>query len=419
MSVAKGFYRNDNGELQAESVAITDIAKRFDTPCYVYSRAVLHDNWNAYKEALGRNGSVCYAVKANGNLAILSLLARLGAGFDIVSGGELARVLRAGGDASRVIFSGVGKTTQEIRRALLAGIRCFNVESASELERIDKIAAESRTKAPIALRINPNIDPETHPYIATGLSSSKFGIPLLEASDLYKKAAQSPNLEIKGAAFHIGSQLMSTRPLREAAERTAEFINHLQDDGIRIRHVDVGGGLGVRYVDEEPPDAHSHVAAVSTPLAGLGVELIFEPGRAIVAEAGMLVTRIEYLKQNGAREMAVVDAGMNDYLRPALYAAAHVIEPVRQGDEGLRQMSVVGPICESADIFATDCELAVAAGDLLALRCAGAYGSAMASQYNGRPRPAEVLVDGEQTHLIKRRETLDDLMRGESGFVGD
>ncbi|MCG5547158.1 diaminopimelate decarboxylase [Halorhodospira halochloris] len=419
MTVADGFYRNENGELQAESVSIQDIAKRFDTPCYIYSRAMLQENLMAYKEALGKRGSICYAVKANGNLALLSLLARFGAGFDIVSGGELARVLRAGGEASRVVFSGVGKSAQEIRRALLAGIRCFNVESTAELERIEKIASESRTRAPIALRINPDIDPDTHPYISTGLAQSKFGIPLAEAEDIYKRAAQSPSLAVKGVAFHIGSQLLSTRPLREAAERVGEFVAHLQDSGINIAHIDVGGGLGVRYVDEEAPDPRNHVAAVSTPLANLGVELIFEPGRAIVAEAGLLLTRVEYLKENGEREFAVVDAGMNDYLRPALYNAEHIIEPIILRQDGQRSIDVVGPICESADVFATDCQLAVQPGDILAVRCAGAYGFAMASQYNSRPRPAEILVDGSHTHLIRRRETLDDLMRGESVFVGD
>lgn len=419
MSVANGYYRNEDGELQAESVPINDIAKRFDTPCYVYSRAILHDNWLAYKKAIGQRGTLCYAVKANGNLGLLSLLARLGAGFDIVSGGELARVLRAGGDASRVIFSGVGKTTQEIRRALLAGIRCFNVESAAELERIEKIAAENHTRAPVALRINPNIDPETHPYISTGLASSKFGIQLTAAEELYRQAARSSSLEVKGVAFHIGSQLMSTRPLREAAERVGEFVAHLQDDGIRIRHVDVGGGLGVSYVDEQAPDPANHVAAVAAPLSELGVELIFEPGRAIVAQAGILLTRVEYFKENGDREFAVVDAGMNDYLRPALYNAEHIIEPCKLRNEEARSIDVVGPICESADVLATECQLAIESGDILAVLCTGAYGSSMASQYNSRPRPAEVLVDGANTHLIRRRETLDDLMRGESVFVGD
>lgn len=419
MTGANGYYRNEDGELQAESVSLKEIAKRFDTPCYVYSRAILRDNWRAYYEALGQRGTICYAVKANGNLGLLSLLARLGCGFDIVSGGELARVLRAGGDASRVVFSGVGKTTQEIRRALLAGIRCFNVESPAELERIEKVAADSNTRAPVALRINPDIDPQTHPYISTGLATSKFGIDISEAAELYRRAAQSHNLEVRGVAFHIGSQLLSTRPLREAAERVADFVAQLQDSGIKIRHVDVGGGLGVRYVDEEAPNPRNHVAAVSTPFTELGVELIFEPGRAIVAAAGVLLTRVEYLKKNGANEFAVVDAGMNDYLRPALYGAAHLIEPVERRAEEQRSMDVVGPICESADLLATDCQLAVEPGDILAVLSTGAYGSAMASQYNGRPRPAEILVDGTQTHLIRRRETLDDLMRGESVFVGD
>ncbi|MBK1733724.1 diaminopimelate decarboxylase [Halorhodospira abdelmalekii] len=419
MSASIGYRRDDEGELWIESVPLRDIAQRFGTPCYVYSRHAIEVRWDAYREALRGRGSLCYAVKANGTLAILSLLAQRGAGFDIVSGGELARVLRAGGDPARIVFSGVGKTVKEIRRALLAGIRCFNVESAAELERIEGIAAESANPAPIALRINPDIDPQTHPYIATGLAQSKFGIALDEAEALYQHAAASPHLTVEGVAFHIGSQLLSVAPLREAAERTAALVRTLHERGITMGHVDVGGGLGVRYVDEEPPDPQNHIAAVAAPLSDLGVELLVEPGRAIVAEAGALLTRVEYLKQSAGRDLVIVDAGMNDYLRPALYDAAHRIEPlITRDDEPIRDREVVGPICESSDLFARHCPLAVAPGDVLAIRCTGAYGAAMASQYNGRPRAPEVLVDGAQAHLIRRRETIDDLMRGESVLVG-
>ncbi len=412
------FHRR-SGRLFAEEVALEEVAARYGTPCYVYSRAAIEGRWSRYCEALGDRGQVCYAVKANGNLALLGLLAQAGAGFDIVSGGELARVLRAGGDAGRVVFSGVGKGSREIRRALLAGIRCFNVESGAELERIAAIAAETGTRAPIALRVNPDVNPETHPYIATGLAESKFGIPLEEATALYRQAADHPSLDVRGIACHIGSQLLNVAPLREAAERVRELLDTLQALDIPIEHVDMGGGLGVRYRDESPPDPADHVEAILPPFTETGVEILIEPGRAIVAEAGVLLTRVEYLKENGARTFAIVDAGMNDYLRPALYDAEHTLEPINTGaGRPLRPLDVVGPVCESADRFATGYPLSVEAGDVLAVRSAGAYGSAMSSQYNARPRPPEVLVDGGQTHLIRERETVDDLMRGESLLPG-
>ncbi len=412
--MSAGFrYREDN-RLWAEEVPLDTLAQRFGTPCYVYARAAVEDRWHRYQQALGGRGRICYAVKANGNLALLGLLARQGAGFDIVSGGELARVLRAGGDAAGVVFSGVGKASAEIRQALAAGIRCLNAESAAELERISAIAAETGQPAPVALRVNPDVNPETHPYIATGLAESKFGIPLEEAEALYQQAHRDPNLQIRGIACHIGSQLMSVAPLAEAAERLADLARRLQAQGIDLAHIDVGGGLGVRYVDEQPPEPDEHVAAVTAPLADLGVEVLLEPGRAIVAEAGVLLTRVEYCKRNGGKAFAVVDAGMNDYLRPALYGAAHAIEPVTPRDGPARTMAVVGPVCESADTLAEAYPLAVAAGDLLAVRGAGAYGASMASQYNARPRPPEVLVDGDRAHLVRRRETIDDLVRGEA-----
>ncbi len=412
--MSAGFRYREDGRLWAEDVPLETLAQRFGTPCYVYARSAIEDRWHRYQQALGSRGRICYAVKANGNLALLGLLARQGAGFDIVSGGELARVLRAGGDPASVIFSGVGKGTEEIRQALAAGIRCLNAESAAELERISAIAAESGQPAPVALRINPDVNPETHPYIATGLAESKFGIPLEEAEALYQQAHRDPNLAVRGIACHIGSQLMSVAPLAEAAERLADLARRLQEQGIALEHIDVGGGLGVRYVDEQPPEPDEHVAAVTAPLADLGVEILLEPGRAIVAEAGILLTRVEYCKRNGSKAFAVVDAGMNDYLRPALYGAAHAIDPVIRSDGPSRTTAVVGPVCESADTLAEACPLAVAPGALLAVRGAGAYGASMASQYNARPRPPEVIVDGDRAHLVRRRETIDDLVRGEA-----
>ncbi|ABM61974.1 diaminopimelate decarboxylase [Halorhodospira halophila] len=413
MSTPPGFARYAD-RLWAEALPLDELAERFGTPCYVYSRAAIEERWALYRSALGVAGDVCYAVKANGNLALLQLLARHGAGFDIVSGGELERVLHAGGDAARVVFSGVGKGTDEIRRALQAGIRCFNVESAAELERIASVAATENTPAPVALRVNPDVNPETHPYIATGLAQSKFGIALEEAEALYLQAANDPRLEVRGIACHIGSQLLSVAPLTEAAERLAALARRLQEQGISLDHIDAGGGLGVHYIDEQPPTPAEHIEAISAPLRDLGVSVLVEPGRAIVAEAGILLTRIEYLKHNGGKEFAIVDAGMNDYLRPALYDAAHTLEAVTPSEAELRPVDVVGPVCESADTFARDCTLPAAAGGLLAIRSAGAYGAVMASQYNARPRPPEVLVDGTQAHLIRRRETIDELMSGES-----
>ncbi len=414
MSTSPGFGRDDGGRLWVESLPLDEVAERFGTPCYVYSRAAIESRWQRYRSALGTDGDVCYAVKANGNLALLNLLARHGAGFDIVSGGELERVLRAGGDPARVVFSGVGKGSEEIRRALRAGIRCFNVESAAELERIAGIADAEGRPAPVALRVNPDVNPETHPYIATGLAQSKFGIALEEAEALYQQAAADPRLQVRGIACHIGSQLLSVAPLSEAAGRLAALARRLQGQGIALDHIDAGGGLGVHYVDEQPPSPAEHIEAVTAPLRDLGVAVLVEPGRAIVAEAGVLLTRIEYLKHNGGKEFAIVDAGMNDYLRPALYDAPHTLEAVAPTQAECRPVDVVGPVCESADTFARDYPLPAAPGGVLAIRSAGAYGAVMASQYNARPRPPEVLVDGSRSHLIRRRETLDELMAGEA-----
>ena len=414
-SPVDGPFEHGEDGLRAGSVALSKVAARFGTPCYVYVRSAIEQRFRAYQQALGSPADVCFAVKANGNLAILQLLARLGGGFDIVSGGELSRVCRAGGDPARIVFSGVGKTAAELRDALQAGIRCFNVESVAELDELAAIAREQGRRAPIALRVNPDVDPRTHPYIATGLAESKFGIPMAEAEALYERAAADPWLEPRGLACHIGSQLQDVGPLLEAAERIAELYHRLEDAGVAIHHVDLGGGLGVRYTDETPPTPEEHVAAVTAPFAGTAARVLVEPGRAVVAEAGALLTRVTRLKRNGARELAVVDAGMNDYIRPALYGAAPAIEPVQPPAPGdATAQDVVGPVCESADTFASQRPLGARPGDLLAILATGAYGFAMSSQYNARPRPPEILVDGAEMHCVRRREDDADLIQGES-----
>ncbi len=404
-----------DGQLYAEDVPLAEIATQFGTPCYVYSRAAIEQQYHAFDAAFGaRAHRVCYAVKANSNIAVLNLLARLGAGFDIVSGGELERVLRAGGDAARVVFSGVGKSAEEMHRALILGIACFNVESEAELTRLNTVAGELGKRAPVSLRVNPDVDAQTHPYISTGLKDNKFGIDIHTALAVYEHAALLPHIEIVGVDCHIGSQLTELAPFGDAMRRVLELVDALNARGITLRHIDCGGGIGIRYRDEQPPTPAEYVTALCTALAGRAEEIMIEPGRAIVGNAGVLLTRVEYLKLNSHKNFAVVDAAMNDLLRPALYDAWMAITPVQAGAHVARVYDVVGPVCETGDFLGKDRLLAIAAGDLLAVRSAGAYGFSMSSNYNTRPRPAEVMVDGDRTHLIRRRETLDDLLAGEA-----
>ena len=408
------FARRD-GVLHAEGVPLERIAEACGTPCYVYSRATLERHFRAFDEALGDHPHlVCFAVKANGNLAVLDVLARLGAGFDIVSGGELARVRAAGGDPARVVFSGVGKTEGEIRAALEAGIRCLNVESLPELDRIEAVAAALGVRAPVAMRVNPDVDPGTHPYIATGLRESKFGLDPETALAAYRRAASSAHLDPCGIACHIGSQLTELGPFVDAARRVLALADRLADEGVALRHADFGGGLGIRYRDETPPAPADLAAALRELVGGRPLEILLEPGRAVAGNAGVLLTRVEYLKEAGGRGFAIVDAGMNDLLRPALYGAWHEIVPVRvRSDVPAREWDVVGPVCESGDVLGAGRRLAIAPGDLLAVRSAGAYGFVMGSSYNARPRCAEVMVDGDRFHVVRARETHEDLWRGE------
>ena len=403
------------GELYAEQVPLSAIAARYGTPTYVYSRATLTRHYHAFDRALaGLDHRVCYAVKANANLAVLQVLARLGAGFDIVSGGELARALRAGADPGGIVFSGVGKRADEIRAALDAGICCFNVESEAELLRLDALARERGQRAPVALRVNPDVDARTHPYISTGLKENKFGIDLVQAERLYRRAAALPGIELRGAACHIGSQLCAIEPFLDALARVLALVDRLADAGIRLAQLDVGGGLGVRYRDETPPEPDAWARALRPLLEGRRLKVLCEPGRAIAGNAGVLLTRVELLKPTAHKNFAVLDAAMNDLIRPSFYDAWHAVLPVRPRAEPPQRWELVGPVCETGDWLAHDRELALAEGDLLVFRTAGAYGFAMSSNYNSRPRAAEVLVDGDQMHLVRARETLDDLWRGES-----
>ena len=406
-------YRD--GELFAEGVALSAIAERFGTPTYVYSRAHIEAQYRAYTDALsGMPHLVCFAVKANSNLGVLNVLARLGSGFDIVSRGELERVLAAGGQADKIVFSGVGKTRDDMRRALEVGVHCFNVESTDELERLQIIAAEMGVRAPVSLRVNPDVDAGTHPYISTGLKENKFGIAIADAEDVYVRAAQLPNLEVIGVDCHIGSQLTTLEPFIDALDRLLALVDRLADCGILLRHVDLGGGLGVRYRDEEPPVAGDYIKAVRERLDGRDLSLVFEPGRFIVANAGVLLTQVEYLKHTEHKDFAIVDAAMNDLIRPALYQAWMDVTPVRPRDSATRTYDIVGPICETGDFLAKGRELALAEGDLLAVHSAGAYGFVMSSNYNTRGRTAEVLVDGSQAFQVRRRETVAELYAGES-----
>jgi len=406
-------YRNQ--ELHAESVSLTQIAERYGTPCYVYSRAALTEAWRAFDAAFtGRDHLVCYAVKANSSLAVLNVLARLGSGFDIVSGGELARVLAAGGDPRKVVFSGVGKSAEEMRQALAAGILCFNVESESELERLDRVAGESGKTAAISLRVNPDVDPRTHPYIATGLKRNKFGIAWQDAPGLYRRARGMRHLTIAGIGCHIGSQLTDLSPFTEALDRVLELADSLQSEGIALSHVDIGGGLGIRYRDESPPAFKDYAKALTERIGKRSLKLMLEPGRALVGNAGLLLTRVEHLKHGAEKNFAIVDAAMNDLLRPALYDAWHDVRPVVAGNGGSKTYDVVGPVCESGDFLAQDRALALREGSLLAIFSAGAYGMSMSSNYNTRPRAAEVMVDGATAHLVRERESVAELMAGEA-----
>ncbi|KHT47093.1 diaminopimelate decarboxylase [Vibrio sinaloensis] len=405
------FNYQDDGQLWAENVALSDLAQQYGTPLYVYSRATLERHWNAFDKSVGDHPHlVCYAVKANSNLGVLNALARIGSGFDIVSGGELERVIAAGGDASKVVFSGVGKTEQEMQRALELGIKCFNVESEPELERLNKVAGQLGVKAPISLRINPDVDANTHPYISTGLRDNKFGIAFDRAPAVYQFAASLENLDVKGIDCHIGSQLTDIEPFIDATDRLLALIDDLKEQGIDIKHLDVGGGLGVVYRDEMPPEPSDYAKALLSRLDNhKHLELIFEPGRAIAANAGILLTKVEFLKHTEHKNFAIIDAAMNDLMRPALYQAWQDIVPVAPREGEAKEYDLVGPICETGDFLGKDRRLVLEENDLLAVRSAGAYGFVMSSNYNTRVRAAEVMVDGDQSHLVRQREQLSSL----------
>lgn len=413
--MSQDFFSRREGMLFAEQIAVGDIAAQFGTPSFVYSRAAIESQWRLLDHAFRATPHrLCYAVKANSNLAVLNLMARLGSGFDIVSVGELERVLAAGGEASKVLFSGLGKRVDEIARALDAGIACFNVESLPELERIAEVAAAHGVRAPVALRVNPDIDAGTHPYISTGLKESKFGVALGDALKGYRRAAERQQLRVVGVDCHIGSQLTEVQPLIDALDRVLRLVDDLRDQGIGIEHVDMGGGLGIRYKDESPPDVQAYADAVAERFAERDLELYLEPGRFIVGNAGILLTRVEFLKHGEHRNFAVVDAAMNDLIRPSLYSAWQDIQPVKTGNAESAEYDVVGPVCESTDFLGKSRKLAIEAGDLLYVASAGAYGFTMSSNYNSRPRAAEIMVDGGQAHLIRRRESVEELFAGES-----
>jgi diaminopimelate decarboxylase len=404
-------YSYRNGVLHAEEVALDELARRFGTPCYVYSRAAIESAYGEFARALrGRDSMICYSVKANSNLAVLALLAGLGSGFDIVSGGELSRVIAAGGDPGKTLFSGVGKSEAEIEFSLEKGIGCINVESEAELERLDRVARRIGRRAPVALRVNPDIDPKTHPYISTGLRENKFGVAHGEAERLYRRAARLPAIEIVGIGCHIGSLLTEAGPFVAAVERLVELVERLEKLGIALKHIDVGGGIGIRYRDETPEPIAAFVAGTLAALGPRPQTVVFDPGRSIVGNAGALLTRVEYVKPG----FLVVDAAMNDLIRPALYGAWHEVRTVRESVPGDAVYDIVGPVCESADFLAKGRRLAAAEGDLLAVLSAGAYGMSMSSNYNSRPRVPEVLVDGLSAHLVRRRESVDELFAHES-----
>jgi diaminopimelate decarboxylase len=408
-------FTERNGELYVEDLPLAAVAERFGTPCYVYSRAAFTQQYLSYAQALGAHpGMICYAIKANSNLAILNMLAKLGAGFDIVSGGELERVLRAGGQPSRIVFSGVGKTAEEMARALDVGIFCFNVESEAELELLAEVAAQKGKVANISLRVNPDVDANTHPYISTGLKENKFGIAIERAPAVYARAAQLPSLAIKGLDCHIGSQLTQLTPFLDALDRLLILVDELASNNIHISNLDLGGGLGVTYRDETPPPVAEYMAAIKAKLGDRKLALMFEPGRSISANSGVLLTRVMFLKPTEHKNFAVIDAAMNDNIRPSLYQAWQDIRMVKPRAGEAKKWDLVGPICETGDFLGKDRELAIAPGDLLAVMSTGAYGFSMSSNYNTRGRAAEVVVDGDQMHQVRARETFEDMIRGES-----
>lgn len=411
------FFQYKNEQLYVEDLPVKQLAEEFGTPLYIYSRATLERHWHAFDSALGKHPHlICYAVKANSNIGILNVMAKLGSGFDIVSQGELERVLAAGGEASKIVFSGVAKSRTEIMRALEVGIRCFNVESVAELHHINQIAGEMGKVAPISLRVNPDVDAHTHPYISTGLKENKFGVSVDEAREVYKLAATLPHVKITGMDCHIGSQLTELQPFLDATDRLIRLMEQLKEDGITLKHLDLGGGLGVTYTDETPPHPSDYATALLNKLKDYeDLEIILEPGRAIAANAGILVAKVQYLKSNESRNFAITDTGMNDMIRPALYEAyMNIIEIDRTLGREKAIYDVVGPVCETSDFLGKQRELAIAEGDYIAQRSTGAYGASMSSNYNSRPRTAEVLVDGNKAHLIRRRENLSELWALES-----
>ena len=414
------FFTLKNGVLHAENVALTTLAAQYGTPAYVYSRAALTAALKEFQDVLGAHPAgagalVCYAVKANSNLAVLNVFARMGAGFDIVSGGELQRVLAAGADPKKVVFSGVGKTAAEMKQALTAGIFCFNIESAPELERLNEVAGECGQKAPVSFRVNPNVDPKTHPYISTGLKEAKFGVAYEQALALYRRAAALPNIAVTGIDCHIGSQLLDPSPFVEALDRILALVDQLTVEGIQLHHIDIGGGLGIKYkAEQEQPTVASYLNPLLDKLAGRGLQIVMEPGRRLVGNAGLLLTQIEFLKEGEGKNFAIIDAAMNDLMRPALYEAWHDINPVVPRDGASRDYDVVGPVCETGDFLGQARPLNVQPGDLLAVMSAGAYGMAMASNYNTRPRAVELMVDGDTVHVIRQRESVEQLYAGES-----
>lgn len=408
------YFNYRDNQLFAEDVAIKDIIKEHGSPCYVYSRATLERHWRSFDDALASHDHlVCFAVKANSNLAVLNVLAKLGSGFDIVSGGELERVLAAGGEAGKIVFSGVGKTATEMRRALEVGIRCFNVESEAELTLLNDVAGEMGVTAPVSIRVNPDVDAKTHPYISTGLKENKFGIDINLAPEVYLRANAMPNLKVEGVDCHIGSQLTETRPFIDALDRVLALIDELSDIGVNINHLDLGGGLGIQYRDETPPAPAEYAKTLSDKLEGRNLQILVEPGRAIAGNAGILVTQVEFLKNNDEKHFAIVDAAMNDLMRPALYSAWQDIIPVNKKEGATQCYDIVGPICETGDFLGKERDLNIESGDLLAVRSSGAYGFTMSSNYNTRPRVAEIMVDANKVHVARERETVESLFANE------
>ncbi len=409
-------FNYQDQHLYAEQLAVTEIIKQYGSPCYIYSREAFELHFNAYKAALSHVDSlICYAVKANSNLAVLNLLAKLGSGFDIVSAGELARVIAAGGDPAKVVFSGVGKTQEEMATALKVGIHCFNVESEAELERLQTVAKALDIPAPVSIRVNPDIDAKTHPYISTGLQENKFGIPIEHALPVYKKAHKASHLNVVGVDCHIGSQLTDAQPFADALDRVLLLIDQLQDQGITLKHIDMGGGLGVCYTDEQPPSVADYLQGLLKKLQGRNLQLVLEPGRSIAANAGILVSKVEFLKPGPSKNFAIIDAAMNDMIRPALYQAQMRAETIAPSSEKqIKTWDLVGPVCETGDFLAQNRKLALAQDDCIAFFGAGAYGFTMSSNYNSRPRPPELIVDKDQCHLVRRREDISDLFHGEN-----